>query len=348
VKRFIAAGLERAYTGGSMRRTAARFGRRRFLRGGLALAGLGLAVGCGVPPPRAQPPKVHRIGLLWSELEPAEAEAFRAGLGEHGYVEGEQVAIEPRLAGEQLERYPELAAELVRLPCDVIVTAGTTATRAAKQATDAIPIVMALSSDPVRAGFAASLAHPGGNVTGLTDLAAELSPKRLQLLQGVVPGLSHVAVLWSATGTPTMTEAAGQPLGVRVERFEVRGAEDLDEALAAVAASRPGALFIERNAIFRAPRAQIAEFAVRQRLPTMWGAPGYVESGGLMGYGVNYPDSFRRAAGYVAKILQGTKPGDLPIERPTKFDLVINLKTAQAIGLAIAPPVLQEATEIIQ
>ena len=322
--------------------------RRQFVRASLVFGGLSLLAGCGVSPPGAQPPRVFRIGLLWSELEVPEAEAFRQGLREHGYVEGQNVTIETRLAGEQLERYPELAAELVQLPADVIVTAGTTATRAAKQATDTIPIVMALSSDPVRAGFAESLARPGGNVTGLTDLAAELSPKRLQLLQEVVPGLARVAVLWSTTGTPTMTEAAGQPLGLRVERFEVRGAEDLESTLSAVAASRPEALFIERNAIFRAPRAQIAEFAVRQRLPTMWGAPGYVESGGLMGYGVNYPDSFRRAAGYVAKILQGTKPGDLPIERPTKFDLVINLKTAQAIGLAIPPPVLQDTTEIIQ
>jgi putative ABC transport system substrate-binding protein len=274
-------------------------------------------------------------------------DAFRRGLREHGYTEGKNVAVEYRLPRGRLELVPELAADVVRLPVDVIVTAGNVETRAARQATATIPIVMAYGADPVRAGFADSLARPGGNLTGCVDLAAELSPKRLQLLKEAVPGLSRVAVLLDPAVAPTAVEAAAQLLGLRLERFEVGTSRDLGDAFTAVPRSRPDALFVERHAVFRAPRAQIAEFALRHRLPTMFGAPLYAEAGGLLAYGVNYPDSFRRAAGYVGKILKGARAGDLPIEHPTRFDLVVNMKTARALGLAVPEAVLVRATQVI-
>lgn len=323
--------------------------RRQFLHDSLALASLGLLGGCGVlSVPAQKPAKVRRIGVISGEFDAPEADAFRQGLREHGYAEGENIIIESRLTQAREGPYSEFAAELVGGPVDVIVTGGTPATRFARDATHSIPIVMAFSGDPVRNGLVESLARPGGNVTGLTDLASELTPKRLQLLKEAVPGISRIGVLLNPTASPTMTEVAAQGLGVQLERLEVRSSEELASAFAAMARSRPNALFVERQAPLGSLHPEIIEFAGQSRLPTMWGAPAFVEAGGLMAYGVNYPDSFRRAAGYVARILKGAKPADLPIEAPTKFDFAINLKTAQALGLTIPQSVLVQATEVIQ
>jgi putative ABC transport system substrate-binding protein len=323
--------------------------RRQLLEGGLVLASVGLLAGCGVAPSTVErPAKVPRIGVLLNESSTAETEAFRQGLRESGYAEGENIVVESRLTHPREGPFSEFVAELVSGPLDVIVTGGTPATRFARDATRSIPIVMAFSGDPVGNGLVESLARPGGNVTGLTDLASELSPKRLQLLEEAVPGISRIGVLLDPSESPTKTEVAAQGLGVQWERFEVRRNEELSSAFEAIARSRPEALFVERHAIFSPLRTQITEFAVRSRLPTMWGAAQFVEAGGLMAYGVNYPDSFRRVAGYVARILKGAKPADLPIEAPTKFDFAINLKTAQALGLTIPQSILNQATEVIQ
>ena len=332
-------------------------GRRRFLRGGLALAGLGLLSGCGLLPPQAQQPsKIPRIGLLQVHpgLEPSpQNRAFLEGLRELGYVEGQTIAIEWRFSDGRAERFPELAAELVRLPVDVIVTADPAAISAAKQATSTIPIVMAVSGDPVGTGLIASLAQPGGNVTGLTNLAPELTGKRLQLLKEVVPGLSRVAALWNAANPAKSVEvrelqAAGGALGVRVRSLEVRSPDDFDPAFEAATRERPEALILIQDGLVVNIMPRIAEFATRMRLPTMGESPLFVEAGGLMSYGPSVLTIYRRAATYVDKILKGAKPGDLPVERPTRFEFIVNLRTARAIGLTIPESVLQQATEIIQ
>jgi putative tryptophan/tyrosine transport system substrate-binding protein len=262
-------------------------------------------------------------------------------------------SIEYRYAEENLERLPALAAELVHLPVDVLVTWTTPAIQAAQQATTTIPIVMAASGDPIRTGFVASLARPDGNITGLTILSAELSAKRLELLTQLVPGLSRVAVLWTPANPAIAlewqaTQEAARRLGLQVQSLEIRGPDDFARAFAAATQEHAQALYQTTDALFAMHRAQILDFAARSRLPTSFHSRPYVEAGGLMAYGVNLSDLFHRAATYVDKILRGMKPADLPVEQPSKFEFVINLKTAEALGLTIPPHILFQADEVIR
>ena len=307
----------------------------------------------------AQPTgKVPRIGFLVAASASDTAyvrliEAFRQGLRDLGDVEGRNVVIEYRYAGEKSERLPALAAELVRLKVDVIVSHGTPGPLAAKQATSAIPIVMTSTGDPVASGFVSSLARPGGNVTGLSLMVPELGGKRLQLLKEILPGLSRVAVLWNAA-TPYAslvvreTEATATTLGVQLQSLVVRGPDDFEGALAAATSGRAGALTVVEDPLTITKRTQIVDFAAKSRLPAIYGVKEFVDAGGLMSYGVHLADLYRRAAAYVDKILRGAKPADLPVQQPTKFEFVINLKTAKALGLTIPQPVLLRADEVVQ
>src|SRR6266487_3171628 len=309
-------------------------------------------------PANAQPAKkVPRIGALAPGV-PATAShltaAFAEGLREHGYVDGQNVVVERRYADNRAERMSEIAAELVRLKVDVIVTSSDLGVAAVKQQTQTIPIVMANSSDPVGTGFVASLARPGGNVTGLTSISPELSGKRLELLKEAVPGLSRVAFLWNPDVRGSLfdykeTEAAARSLHLELQSVEVSRVEDLDLAFSAVTGQRAQAVALPAaNPVASSNRWQIAAFAQRNRLPSVYGSKEYVDAGGLMSYGPSFPNMFRRAAVYVDKILKGAKPADLPVEQPTKFELVINLKAAKAIGLTIPPALLQRADEVIR
>jgi len=292
--------------------------------------------------------KVPRIGVLG-----APSDALGKGLREFGYVEGQNIATEWRDAQGRQERYPEAAAELVRLKVDVIVAMGTPATLAAKNATNKIPIVMTLVADPVGAGFVASLARPGANITGLASIASELVGKQLELLKEAIPEVSRVAVLRNPGNQshPLMlrqADAVTRTLGVRLQILEARGPDDLDATFAALTGKQPGALLILADAMFFQQRTRIADFAAKRRLPAMFQGKENVEAGGLMSYGVSIPDMVRRAATYVGKILNGAKPADLPVEQPTKFELVINLKTAKALGLTIPQSLLLRADQIIE
>ena len=302
------------------------------------------------------PPKVSQVGLLWfgsRSSESSSAEAFLAGLRELGYVEGQNVVLQPRFAEENPDRLAAAATELVRIGVDVIVTYGDVGVRAAKRATGTVPIVVALTGDLVEAGHAASLARPGGNVTGLVDTSPELSAKRLELLRDAVPAISRVAVLWNSSNRVKildykMTQVAAQTLGVPLQSLEVRHTDDIGPAVAAAARERAGALLVLSDALTNAHRVRIVELANKSRLPTMYFSREWVDAGGLMAYGPNWRDMYRRAATYVDRILRGAKPGDLPIEQPTKFELVVNLKTAKALGLTIPQSVLLRADEVIQ
>ena len=300
--------------------------------------------------------KVSRIAFLSVNTRAAmsaRTEAFRQGLRELGYVEGGNISIEYRFADGQPERLPALAAELVRLKVDVIVTEGPTATRVAKKATSTIPIVMAQDPDPVGAGFVASLARPGGNITGLSNFRAELGGKRLELLKEIVPRLARVAVLWTST-TPgnaqsrRETELAASALGMQPQYLDVLGPKDIETVFGAARKGRADAVLVLASPFFLSNRTQVADLAVKSRLPAMYYTTEYVQDGGLISYGVSSADLFRRAATYVDKILKGAKPADLPVEQPTKFELVINLKTAKALGLTIPPALLARADEVIQ
>ena len=300
--------------------------------------------------------KVARIGVLTQGSSTSGQhilEAFRQGLRELGYVEGQNIVFEYRWAEGRAERLPDLAAELLRLKVDVIVAGGTLAPLAAKDATRTIPIVMSAAGDPVGTGLVASLARPGGNVTGLSLFSPEITGKRLQLLKEVVPGVSRVAVLWNAANPIAAlivreTEAAARTLGVQLQSLEVRGSDDFESALPAAISGGAGALFIVDDPLVFSSRMRIADFAARNRLPATAFYREFAEAGCLMTFGANPADLFRRAAIYVDKILKGAKPADLPVEQPTKFDLVINLKTAKALGLTIPQSVLVRADEIIQ
>jgi putative tryptophan/tyrosine transport system substrate-binding protein len=306
----------------------------------------------------AQPAgKVPRIGVIVPGIPPGasgdELDGFRQGLRALGYVEGQTITLEVRWGEEQRERYPALAAELVQLPVDIIVAAGGAAARAARHTTSTIPIVMVAGVDPVAQGLVASLAHPGGNITGLTIMTRELTGKRLELLQEAVPGLSHVALLVDA-GSPNRQvlldehKAAARVLGVQLLPLEVRGPDEFVGAFQAATQGQAQALITGPSALFFTHRARLAELALASRLPTMAGETGYAAAGGLMYYGPDIPGSFRRVAVYVDKILKGIKPADLPVEQPTTFELAINLKTAQALGLTIPPTLLLQATEVIR
>jgi putative ABC transport system substrate-binding protein len=305
-----------------------------------------------------QAAKIARIGYLTSSLgdDPHLLEAFRQGLRDLGYVEGRNLVIEYREAEGKADRLPALAAELVALKVDVIVAPITSAARAAKQATETIPIVFAVSADPVTDGFVTSLARPGGNVTGLSILAPELVGKRLELLTQAVPGVSRVAVLRlpGALGERTdkymlkEAEAAARALGVRLQLVEARGPADIDRAFSDMTGARAGALTVLPSNMFLRERRRLVDLAAKNRLPAVYSGRAVVDAGGLMSYGPNIADNYRRAATYVDKILRGAKPGDLPVEQPAKFELIINLKTAKDLGLIIPQSVLARADEVIQ
>ncbi len=298
--------------------------------------------------------KVFRIGVLsQSAAGESAAEALREGLRERGYVEGRNIAIEWRGAGARAVRFSDFAAELVRLKVDIIVAANTPQVAAAQRATKTVPIVMVHPSDPVGLGFVSSLARPGGNVTGLSGLASELQGKLMQLLKETIPNVSRVAVLWDPTESGRRAqvrefEAAALTVGVRPQLLEVRRSSEVDSAFAAMTRERADAVLVGANATIFAERARIAEHAVQRGLPTICLQSWYVEAGCLMSYGAHFPDLYRRAAYYVDKILKGAKPAELPVEQPTKFELVINLKTARALGLPIPQSLLLRADQIIE
>ncbi len=268
---------------------------------------------------------------------------FMQGLRELGYVVGKNIIVERRWGDNKAERMSEMAAELVRMKVEVIVTSTDLAIAAVKQQTQTIPIVMANSTDPVGTGFVASLAHPGGNITGLTGISPELNAKRLELLKEVVPGLSRVAIMWDPVVRGAVldyngTQSAARSLQLQIQAVEVSRADDFDRAFAALTAGRAEALMVVGSPFTYANREQLARLAEKHRLPTMFGVRENVDAGGLIAYGPNLPDRWRRSATYVDKILKGAKPGDLAVEQPTEFELVINLKTAKALGLTSRRP----------
>jgi putative tryptophan/tyrosine transport system substrate-binding protein len=321
----------------------------------IMVAAMLLAV--GVIAEAQQPGKVYRVGVL-TNVPPTAPEvgrlwgAFQQGLREHGWIEGQNIIIEFRWTEGQVERLPSLAAELVGLKIDLLVTVSTLGARAAKQATGVIPIVMVYVGDPVEEGLVASLARPGNNVTGLTFIVGpEVVGKYLELLKEAVPKISRVAVLFHQA-TPRIflkeAQAAAQALIVKLQLLEVRGPNDLEGAFAAMTKGSVNGLLVVPHPFTFAQARVIADLAAKRRLPAVYGFSESVEAGGLMAYEANAPDMFRRAATYVDKILKGTKPADLPVERPTKFELVINLKAAKQIGLTIPPNVLARADKVIR
>ena len=303
-----------------------------------------------------QPKNVPRIGFL-SAVSPstisARLDAFRQGLRELGYVEGKNIVIEWRSAEGKSDRLPGLAAELVRLKVDLVVSGGVATTRAAKQATVTIPVVMASDDDPVGSGFAASLARPGGNITGLSTLSPEISGKQLELLKEIVSKLSRVAIGGDVTrpGIPQALReinVAADALGVQVQYLELREPKDIETAFRAASKEHADAVLVLGSPVLLSQRRQIADVAAKSRLPAIYPRPEFVEDGGLMSYGVSFTHLFRRAATYVDKILKGAKPAELPIEQPKKFELFVNLKAAKQIGLTIPPSVLTRADKVIK
>jgi len=318
-----------------------------------------LAVGLTLAPlagEAQEPGKIYRIGMLETTsmaLNAANLDAFRQGLRELGYVEGRNFMIEYRSADGRRERFPELATELVRLKVDVILTRGTPAVMAAKNATGTIPVVMAASGDPLLSGVVAGLARPGGNVTGLSAIVVEVTGKRLQLLREVVPGVSRIAVLFDM-GNPNNalqwkeTEIAAPSLGVQPQLLDVRKPGDFGGAFDAAIRQRAGAMVVGIDALTQANHRSIIDLAAKHRLPAIYASREFVDAGGLVAYGVSYPHLYHRAASFVDKILKGAKPADLPVEQPTKFELVINLKTAKALGLMIPQTILLQADHVIE
>ena len=316
----------------------------------LVIAFVALADGAG-----SQPTKIPRIGFLTSSpsVFPGRTEAFRQGLREIGYVEGKNIVIEWRYTEGKADRYPALAAELVRLKVDIIVSAGPTATGFLKEATTTIPIVMGFDTDPVGSGVVASLARPGGNITGLSALSPELGGKRLELLKEIVPKLSRVAVLGSSTlpgyaQTLRETELAAGAFKVQLQYLDILDPKDIEAAFQRAVKGRADAVLAQGSSVLNAHATQVADLAVKSRRPAMYYAVEFVEAGGLMFYGVDFPDLFRRAATYVDKILKGRTPADLPVEQPMKFEFIVNLKAAKQIGLTIPPNVLVRADRVIR
>jgi putative tryptophan/tyrosine transport system substrate-binding protein len=315
-----------------------------------------LILGCVGMARAQQPTKVPRIGYLSGNSpssESARTDAFWQGLRGLGYAEGKNIVTEFRYAEGKLDRLPALAAELVRLKVDVIVTGGTGSTRSANEATNTIPIVMTQDPDPVGNGFVVSLARPGGNITGLSTLSPELSGKRLELLKEIIPKLLRVAVLGTSTNPSNAqslreTELAAGALAVKVQYLDVRAPKDIETAFRAASKERADAVLLLGGPVLASQRAQFADLAVKSRLPATYWRSDIVEAGGLMSYAVSFTDLDRRAAIYVDKILKGAKPGDLPVEQPKKFEFVINLKAAKQIGLTIPPNVLVRADRVIK
>jgi putative ABC transport system substrate-binding protein len=298
--------------------------------------------------------KVYRIGLISAGLPPKPGVSyFQDALSGLGWIEGKNLIYERRYAENRLERLPGLVAELIRLNVDVIVAVGTLAPIAAKRATTTIPIVMTTAGDPLSSGLVASLAKPGGNVTGLSLMAPELAGKRLELLKEVIPGLARIAVLWNAANPYSaigfdQTKLAAERLGIEVQSLGLRSPDDLDGALEDALRQNAAALIAVEDPLTFDNREQIVTFAAKSRLPAISGAREFADAGGLLAYGASLADLSRRAAGYVDKILKGTRPSDLPVEQPTKFDFVINLKTAKSLGLSIPPALLARADEVIE
>ena len=309
-----------------------------------------------VSPAQAQQPKVPRVGLLGGGSASGNAnriQAFRQGLRDLGYVEGKTIVIEQLWAEGKLDRLRALMTELVRLKVEIIISAGPTVTRALKEANVTLPIVMGFDDDPVGSGFVASLARPGGNITGLSSLSPDLSGKQLELLKEIVPRLSRVAVLGSLTHPGTAqtlkeTELAAGAFAMKLQYLDVRSPEDLEAAFRAAGKGRADAVLVLTSVVTNSHRKQIVELATKNRFPAIYYTAEWVEAGGLLTYGASFPDLFRRAAYYVDKILKGAKPADLPVEQPTKFELIINLKAAKQIGLTIPPNVLARADRVIR
>ena len=330
--------------------------RRRFLQGGLALAGLGLLVGCDQPRLPWQPTKVPRVGFLSLNSDRTTAsyrEAFLQQLRELGYAEGQSFVFEARYADDRADRLPALADELVRLPAEVIVTYATQAALAAKQATASVPVVMATGGDPVGNGLVTNLARPDGNVTGFSTVEGPLNGKRVGFLKEAAPALARLAVLWNPANPDSVrnfadVEQAAQQLGIQLQPQPIREPGEVPTALGALEGTPSDALLVINTPVINSHFEAIAALAERRRLPSISGQPVFAKLGGLMAYGPSFEDNFRRAATYVDKILKGAKPGDLPVQQPTKFDFVVNLKTARALGLTIPPGVLQQATELLQ
>jgi putative ABC transport system substrate-binding protein len=303
-----------------------------------------------------QPAKIPRIGF-YLDANPsavaARVEGFRQGLRDLGYIEGKNILIEWRSAEGNAERRAEIVADLVRQKVDLIVSPGPTGTRALKEATSTIPIVMGQDTDPVGSGFVASLARPGGNITGLSALAPEMSGKQLELIKDIVPKLSRVAIIGNSTNPGDAqalreTVLAAGSFEIYLRYFDVLDPNDIEGVFRAVVKGRADALLLLGNPALNTHRKQIVDLAAKHRLPASYARPEYVEAGGLMYYGTNYPELFRRAASYVDKILKGAKPADLPVEQPTKFEFIVNLKAAKQIGLTIPPNVLARADRVIK
>jgi len=300
--------------------------------------------------------KVHRIGVLETistTLNVANFYALREGLRQLGYAEGQNLVIEYRSADGRDDRFPGLARELLALKVDVIVTRGTPAAKAVKNATSTVPVVMTASGDPVGVGLVTSLARPGGNITGLSAIVGELSPKRLELIREIVPGLARIAVLANTSNDAVRRdwariETAARSLGVQAQLLDLRESDALGPTFDDASARRADALVVVIDAITQANQQRIVDLAMKHRLPAIYSSREFVDAGGLISYGVSYPDLYRRAATYVDKILKGTKPADLPVVQPTKFELVINLKTAKALGIEVPPTLLARADEVIE
>jgi len=311
-----------------------------------------------LPAQAQEPKKVPRIGYLLAgdaTIESARSEAIRLALRERGYIEGQNIATDYRYAEGKPDRYPELAVELVRLKVDIILAGGAGPIRAAKNATKTIPIVMwGLGADPVEAGLIESLARPGGNVTGITNLTTELGGKRLELFKEAVPKLARVALLYdpaisgSVFQVKEVLPTAARALRLTIQPWEIRGTDDFDRVFAAVGKERPDGLYVAGGGLMNANAKRIVGFGLKNRLPSMYGNKEAVDAGGLMSYGADIADSYRRVAYFVDRILRGAKPADLPVEQPTKFEFVINLKTANQIGLTIPPNVLARADRVIR
>ena len=308
----------------------------------------------------ADPPtkKMPRVGYIspGSPSDPVRLhrfEIFQQGMRELGYVDGRNLSLEPRWAGNAHDRYPALAAELVRMKVDVIVTIGGEATQAARQATRSIPIVMSNVTDPLGSGLVSGLAHPGGNVTGTSMMAPDLVAKQLELLKEVVPRVSHIALLWNPANPGSAAQlreadTTARAMGRRLRVLEARDHGEIDRAFVTMAKEQPGALVVLADAIFIDERRQVADLAAKSRLPAVYGMSDYADVGGLMIYGVNLPAMHRRAATFVDKILKGANPANVPVEQPNAFELVINLKTAKALGLTIPPSLLARADQVIE
>ena len=325
--------------------------RRKFLTlfGGAVLA-WPLAV-------RAQPmAKVWHVGMLETTaatLNATNLDAFKQALRQLGYIEGQNLIVEYRSGDGHIERFPQLAAELVRLNVDIIITRGTPAALAAKKATATIPIVMAAIREPVETGMVASLARPGGNVTGLSAFVTELTAKRIEIMREIIPQLSRMALIdnMANRSVPAQwdeTKRAAFALGIQPQLYDVRKAEDIERAFSSAIAQRVNALSVGNDSVVIANRIQVVQLAAKHRLPAIYATRDFVDAGGLLSYAAHYPDLYRRAAAYVDKIFKGAKPADLPVEQPTKFEIVVNLKAASALGLTVPSTLLARADEVIE